>query len=1473
LLIRKNGWGKLFVCLMLSLFLGFGSFITPVMATGADEIPTVSVTEDESDYQVAVDPLLKADTSHNSIDQAVEEESQPEVSDLSSNTATNEIEDNIDEVSTDSSELIVPVVEDEISETVQEDGLDNEEVVGPALTSDTTDNNAAQDLEEESQPEVPDLIADAVNNEVEEDIDEVFADISELIAPTAAIETLGTMQEEEVDDQVYAAPVLTADTTKNIVGEPIEITFSDDEAWRKAITSIVVIRYSPKELTTEQYTISSGKITLNVGVFTVAGDYDVIVKADGYSDAVVSQVIEKFVEIKGDGVTNPTIFTVSELIAMKDVDARLYGCINTWPTKKLYLAEGVKLNTLLQKAGMTEEAKLIAFKSTDGFNKSLTREQLDAPRYYYPKLKENHEYFGYIPGSVEGAELVDIILATRDTEGTNPEYMSDREAPHLVLGQRTISEQTNELFVKYVGTITVSTDTPEKWESPVADTPSGTYNAGQKVVLSTSDMDGDSIHYTTDNTEPTGESLMYNWVKKRWWGSRADELSEINKPITLDRTTTLKAIAIGPGREDSDIAIYEYRITDGYPPTLMRDTSNVCVGEEIDITFPDDQQWVDAIVSIKVDGTEINREQYTLASNKITILSGVFTEEKDYTITVSATDFRDASVVQKIVLENLSAPTLVADITNNMVGQPIKITFIGNEDWQAAITNVFVNGTALDEDEYTIEFGTITIAAGVLSEARGYNIVVEAVGYDDATVQKTMNKIPPALESSIIDYGVSESIEITFTDDEDWRSAITKVSVGVVEVVYGEYSVEPGKITIPADILDEIRDYTITVQAGGYVDAIVTQTIWPGGDEPPVLAADTTDNSVDRPLQITFEDNARWRAAITKVSVDGTELADSKYKIESGMINISANVLPVGEHTIVINAAGYRNAVVTQPILEIPPVLTPQLVNNGVGAQIELSYPRNDDYRLAVEAVLVDGVALDEDQFYSSWGFVRINAGVLDEIKDYNIVVQAKGYLDATVIQPIKKAVPKLSTTYYGYIGKAIELTFNDDPAWRAALPVVYVDGEPLDPVNYTFEPGKLIIKLGVLNEVRNWSNPYLVVISANEYADASAKIQVRQATAPKLTPDTTNNTIGQLIELTFEDDPYWRSVVIAVKVDGVALSEDDYAFDVGKLTIQPHIFILRDFNLFDVRVEATGYSVSSISQSILIGEPPALTADETDNTVDQLIGLTFNDDAYWRSVITAVNVDGVELSSDDYAIDEGKLTINPGVFTEEKIYEVTVQATGYNDSSVSQTILAGEPPVLTPDETENSVGNPIELTFADNEIWRNAIMEVTINDVVLTNDEYTLDIGKLIIADSVFVEAGTYTIVVKATAYSDAVLQQLINEPEKPQYNVIPKEDASYTIGETEEGIKTMTVNADQSGFMHFTVSVETIKAHKGTETVVFTQYRDGSQIQLNASEGDFDEIKAAKAGFNVNPDDVIKVYIVDQITNDKEINPVVMQ
>lgn len=266
-------------------------------------------------------------------------------------------------------------------------------------------------------------------------------------------------------------------------------------------------------------------------------------------------------EISGDGVNNPVKLTMSQLQSIKQYQ-HVYSTINTWPTKRWYVGEGIKIRDLLDLAGIKAEARMIIFTSNDGYSITLTvKELLQDKRYYFPHLMDNSASDGTVPGSASDAEEVEPILALLSAEGKqNPAEMNDMNALLFLCGQRAVTEQTNTLFLKYISKIEVLTQAPPQWDKPRASITSGKVSSGTLIELNNKRNDTDKIHYTTDGSTPTINSPVFNWSAKRWWGQRPGDLGSVNKPIELNRDTIIKAVTIGPGKEDSEVVTFSYQI-------------------------------------------------------------------------------------------------------------------------------------------------------------------------------------------------------------------------------------------------------------------------------------------------------------------------------------------------------------------------------------------------------------------------------------------------------------------------------------------------------------------------------------------------------------------------------------------------------------------------------------------------------------------------------------------------------------------------------------------------------------------------------------------------------------------------------------------------------------------------------------------------------------------------------------------------
>lgn len=253
---------------------------------------------------------------------------------------------------------------------------------------------------------------------------------------------------------------------------------------------------------------------------------------------------EKMVVVTGSGVLEETRMTMEELLELPDARCEhVYSTINNWPAAKKYAARGVKLTAVLEAAGLREEAKYIIIKGKDDFAWSFTRKQLlDTPRYYFP---------GVLSGDPAGAEPVEPLIACEYKE--NSDNLADARADDLclILPQANVKEQTNHTFVKGVSEIRVAVEDPGKWDKASVFPPAGQIARGDTVKLQHRDLGKVKMYYTLDGSTPTEKSILYN---------SSTYQPELNKPIVIDKDTTIKVLVQGFGKYDSEIAEFRYQV-------------------------------------------------------------------------------------------------------------------------------------------------------------------------------------------------------------------------------------------------------------------------------------------------------------------------------------------------------------------------------------------------------------------------------------------------------------------------------------------------------------------------------------------------------------------------------------------------------------------------------------------------------------------------------------------------------------------------------------------------------------------------------------------------------------------------------------------------------------------------------------------------------------------------------------------------
>lgn len=248
------------------------------------------------------------------------------------------------------------------------------------------------------------------------------------------------------------------------------------------------------------------------------------------------------ITITGNGVEKDFAISYADLRKMTTVKTA-YSTCNNFPNNKIIYAEGVPLDTLLSKVILKGNVTTIKITSSDGYSKTFLKEELLTDnRYYYPKIKE---------GSNAGQQLVKPIIAFR-TGDTGLSNLAETD-PVLMFGQRAVTEQNNPWFVKYIAKIELLTDASGKWDVPAADPSSGQIMAGKEVKIYHKLLDSVKVYYTTDGTDPNVNSPMFN-------KSATYYQPELNKPIVIQKDTVLKIVAVGPGKQNSDIVTYNYTV-------------------------------------------------------------------------------------------------------------------------------------------------------------------------------------------------------------------------------------------------------------------------------------------------------------------------------------------------------------------------------------------------------------------------------------------------------------------------------------------------------------------------------------------------------------------------------------------------------------------------------------------------------------------------------------------------------------------------------------------------------------------------------------------------------------------------------------------------------------------------------------------------------------------------------------------------
>jgi len=258
---------------------------------------------------------------------------------------------------------------------------------------------------------------------------------------------------------------------------------------------------------------------------------------EGAAEPYSVQGDDTVLTISGDGVSREMYFTLDDLKQMKAGYAEeVYSTLNNWPTISFTAAKGVDVNYLLKLAGLKPGAKSVRAEAIDGYFADFTVEQLTGPLYRYPDIEK---------GSAAGAVLVKPMVSWAFNSDSADLAQARDDDLRLLLGQNGLNDMNTAAMVKQIAKITVSTAAADKWPAPVFSVQDGS------LTIQHDFLDQVKIYYTTDGSEPTVASPVYN-------PSTTYFQPQLIKPVAVENGEVVKAFASGFGRYDSEVAVYTY---------------------------------------------------------------------------------------------------------------------------------------------------------------------------------------------------------------------------------------------------------------------------------------------------------------------------------------------------------------------------------------------------------------------------------------------------------------------------------------------------------------------------------------------------------------------------------------------------------------------------------------------------------------------------------------------------------------------------------------------------------------------------------------------------------------------------------------------------------------------------------------------------------------------------------------------------
>ncbi len=236
-----------------------------------------------------------------------------------------------------------------------------------------------------------------------------------------------------------------------------------------------------------------------------------------------------------------------------------------------------------------------------------------------------------------------------------------------------------------------------------------------------------------------------------------------------------------------------------------------------------------------LQGSNYNDNNDVSSANTFTGLRFTFGASGALTLTFNNAGTYNSTGLTTSALNQATVYTIEI-VGNNKSSGTINYTYNGADQTVAVQKfDLYINGTLIGNDlskgganantnvnatTFTGISSTSNVANLFLDDVVIYNTVPATIGSSGST--------PPTL-SAAANQSVDNNFNITFTDDESWRAAVTGITVDGTPYLAasGVYSLTSGSLVLTTASINQLKtagSHTIVVLATGYNNASVTQT-------------------------------------------------------------------------------------------------------------------------------------------------------------------------------------------------------------------------------------------------------------------------------------------------------------------------------------------------------------------------------------------------------------------------------------------------------------------------------------------------------------------------------------------------------------------------------------------------------------------------------------------------------------------------